>query len=147
MPNSEPVAYEDDLGIQYNMLATIRRAPGIRREDLDPEDAGVENTVHLVAMRLSDEVAARIPEGHLALILETAASRILNENFGISDCGHFDIDYRHATVEDIAEANPPHVHEDVIGAQDFEDAGIAPLGDTAPLDDPDQGGDTGPGTS
>lgn len=135
MPKTQPVPYQNEGGAQYNMIARIERAPGIRKKDLDPEDAGVEASTHLIAMQLDHDVAATIPEGQLTLILETAASRILNESFAIHDCGQFEIDYQHASVEEIAAVNPSHCHEDTVGDQDFEDAGVTPLEASASLDD------------
>lgn len=132
MTRTTPVRYETEHGAQFNMIATIQRMPGVRQEDLDPEDLAVAPTTHLVGMQLDPALEVKVPEGQLGTLVETAASRILNENFAIHDCGQFDIDYRHATVDEIAATDPDWAHEDQIREQDFEDAGLAP---PAPGDD------------
>lgn len=132
MSQSEPVRYEQEGGAQYNMIAEIRRAAGIRPSDLREDDLSVAPSTHLIGMRLDPDIEALIPEGRLAEIVETAASRILHENFAIRELDHFEIDYRHVSIEDIAEMNPDFCHEDAIGMQEFEDAGITPLGGDEP---------------
>lgn len=130
MTETPPIGYETENGTKYYVRAKIKKMPGVRTKDLDEDDMGVAGTRHLMVIQLDRDVAATVPEGELEELIETTASRILNENFAIAVLDDFDITYKVVTAEKAEKLNGSddcYVHSGTVGDEDFEDADITPL--------------------